>query len=410
MKKNLLYIVICFIILPVTLKAKEDRNIKKTILSPNKQAEITGLFSPSKIETYGYNSNMFSDEKSVLVENDSIPITTTTFEYNGNIVTGTTKIWINNLWSSEFRSLSYLGNNDIDSTITLAYDTISQNWKKESKWVQEFDGNLHTRDMIYVADSLTGNWIPMMKTEISYANGFVSEEEMSMYIPQTQQWMPMSKDRYNYVNGRLDMVEFLMPAFGTSEYEVNSRTRYFYNAEGNLDYEIDYNLNMFSQDWEATLKTEYKFNSKGMEYASYSYNYSEIPTQSWELMSIDSTVYANEEQPLIDLWYDFSDLQNDLLIREKTFYSYSDPIQSANQIKSFPIKIFPNPATEYFQINISEPKNSWFEIYSVSGELIKKQNINQSSTTVSTKNFNKGNYLVKVNANGKSNTQIIIVK
>ena len=244
MKKLLLSIIALSLILYGTINAQQMR---KSAIMQQTQFEITGTFSPTKIETFGYNTSKFDDEKSSIVENDSVPISSTTFDYDGNIVTGTTNVWMNSEWQISIRTKSYLNGNDVDSTITFQYDTINGTWEKASKWVQEFVDNIHTRDMIYISDSLTGNWIAMMKTDYTYNGNLLSEETMSMYIPDAEQWLTMSKDKYYYVDGRLDKVEFLMPVYGTSDFQVNSRTNYFYKEDGTLDYEIDYSVNMFTQ-------------------------------------------------------------------------------------------------------------------------------------------------------------------
>ena len=64
-----------------------------------------------------------------------------------------------------------------------------------------------------------------------------------------------------------------------------------------------------------------------------------------------------------------------------------------------PIQVFPNPAQEYFQIqisNIGQFNSKNIEIYNVSGELIERRNLLTKNYKISTSNWGKGLYLVKI--------------
>ena len=147
-----------------------------------------------------------------------------------------------------------------------------------------------------------------------------------------------------------------------------------------------------------------------MQYVSLNYNYNQELADNWELLSIDSTAYANEEQPLIDYLYEKSTIENSLLIRQKTFYSYNEISLVKNQDQNDYINIYPNPATDFINIQVNEPDNSYLQIYSLAGQLILQKIILNVNTRVNTNNLKPGNYLLKVNTNSKTHSQLIVIK
>lgn len=411
MKKILLLLAV--ISLNLTFSKAENLTQKKHAdFEKFSKTSVTGLFSPIRIETFSYNGAIFENqEKSGFAETDSVPLTTTTFEYNNNVVTGITSLWQNNSWGNQFKTVSYLRSNTlIDSTVSYAYNSISGTWEKESKFVVEYENDLNTRDLVYVKDSLTNSWVVFLKTDYTYNSGLLTEEVMSMYIPEADTWMKMSKEMYFYVNEKLNRQESLYALPFTEQFEMSYKTQYFYDANGKESFEIDYDYDMLSQSWSANSKTDYLFNEKGMEFVSHGYNYQEGLDDPWVLTSKDSTVYANGEQPLIDLFYELYLEENKLLVYEKTYYSYSIPDNVLLTRAENLVSIFPNPAQNVINIQLKNPGNASLKIFNLNGQMVHQQNIVNENTRISTQHLNSGNYLIKTMNNGLPYSQIIVVK
>ncbi len=73
------------------------------------------------------------------------------------------------------------------------------------------------------------------------------------------------------------------------------------------------------------------------------------------------------------------------------------------------ISIFPNPAQDFIIIS-SNKENSIFEITDLKGISLQKGTLKETKTTISTKNFNKGVYLVSVLENGKRTVKKIVLE
>ena len=266
MKKILLLMAVICLNLTVSNAAPTSKK-KQTDFEKFSKTSTNVLYTPLRIETFSYNADKFdNEEKSGFAETDSIPLSTTTFEYNNNVIIGTTNLWLNNSWQNQYKTYTYLrGNALIDSTISYSYNDISDTWEKESKFVVEFENDVNTRDLIYVKDSLSNSWVLFFKTDYTYNGGLLTEELMSMYFADADAWMKMSKDVYFYANGKLDRKESSIAIPFTELFEMSYKTQYFYDENGTESYEVDYELDMYSQNWVPSWKTDYLFNGKGMK-------------------------------------------------------------------------------------------------------------------------------------------------
>jgi hypothetical protein len=197
---------------------------------------------------------------------------------------------------------------------------------------------------------------------------------------------------------------------GTNEFMMTDQTNYYYDQNGTPTFENVYNFEIFTQSLLPVWRTEYSFNEKGMQYVSYDYNYNEALADPWELVSKDSTVFADGEKPLIDLNYELLYEENKLLVREKTFYSYATPNKIFENSINNLVKVFPNPAYNSFNLSIKNPQNASVKLYNLSGQLMLQQNITSENTQISTENLQPGNYLIKTINNSNTNAQLIIIK
>ncbi|MBI3519500.1 MAG: T9SS type A sorting domain-containing protein, partial [Bacteroidetes bacterium] len=72
--------------------------------------------------------------------------------------------------------------------------------------------------------------------------------------------------------------------------------------------------------------------------------------------------------------------------------------------------IYPNPASNYLNVQYKSSSKYNIEIYNIIGQQVfEKQNINSNFIKLDISNFAKGSYIVKINDNGKLTTQKLII-
>jgi hypothetical protein len=60
----------------------------------------------------------------------------------------------------------------------------------------------------------------------------------------------------------------------------------------------------------------------------------------------------------------------------------------------FPIKVFPNPATNKFEL-VSDQSIGRFDVLDLAGQIIESYTVNESSTTIDLSNYPNGCYLLQ---------------
>jgi len=90
---------------------------------------------------------------------------------------------------------------------------------------------------------------------------------------------------------------------------------------------------------------------------------------------------------------------------------HAAPLQEGiREISSSDLRIYPNPANNYFFVDSEKLRIKSCEIYSLTGELIKKVNISNSKLQISTEDWEDGIYFLRIETETESITKKIIVR
>jgi parallel beta-helix repeat protein len=91
-------------------------------------------------------------------------------------------------------------------------------------------------------------------------------------------------------------------------------------------------------------------------------------------------------------------------------YEYSDPL-SINDLERINLKVYPNPVSENLYIKSKNQNINNITINDILGkQVLSKKNINNTSTTICLREFEKGLYFVKISTDSNSKIFIIIKK
>ncbi len=412
MKKFLLFtFTMSFLVWNFSVSATDVKTNRKT-LKKNATAASTEIFKPTKIEVFQYNLDHFGEELDLSIDlnADSIPLLVSTTEYESNTATTLTSIWDGIKWIEEIKSKLYYRNDyEIDSLIMYSYDTIAGTYELQSKFVYEYQDEVNVRDVNYIIDSLTGAWMSFMKTEYQHDNsGNLTGEVTSVYDEESEQWFETTKTDYFYSGGKLDYSIESLEIPGTGIEMLYEKITYQYDNNGQLESEISFNYNLVLFDWEPMLKTTYEFNAAGFETVINDYSWQD---PDWVLSAKDSTVYIDNEKPVVEFYFEESPVDYSVILSQKTFYSYNTPV-SADQISANQnlIQMYPNPTTNFVTLKIENPENAEIRIFDMNGKEVLRKAILSQTTTLSTQSLNRGNYIVKIRNKNLVQAQVLVVK
>jgi uncharacterized repeat protein (TIGR01451 family) len=127
------------------------------------------------------------------------------------------------------------------------------------------------------------------------------------------------------------------------------------------------------------------------------------------VMLNDTLPLGTEIENKAGIYFDF----NAPIITNTTLNTVDILTETKYQTISENISIYPNPAQDQLTLRISNfknDKNSFVEIYNLSGKLVLSQTIVNSSTFLDLAKFDKGLYILKSNVMGEIHTSKFVVK
>lgn len=369
-------------------------------------------FFPIKMETFLYNTDQFDimAMKSALAT-DSVPESRTNIEYNGDMATSVNWVWQDGEWKESTKTETYMrSETTLDSTIIYMYDTVSSTYVKYSKIAMEYDGDMKTKDITYMRDSITGEMVLMMQTDYTYdGNGYLTGQQTNILSPDINDLVPLSKIEYFVSDaGVKDSTKTSYWVADMSMWQPMTKSHYYYQGSGKLDYNIDFTYDFVNQVWVKAHKAEYMYNTQGYVISESRSNWVEA-SQTWDPASKDSTIYKDDTKPLVDINMQKSTVSNELLVYQKTYLTYDQASSAPLTALDNSISVYPNPATEYITLRVNHPENASMKMYNFNGKLILEKNLQKEISTFPVQNLQKGSYLIRVDNNKKVSSRIILV-
>ena len=367
---------------------------------------------PTKIETWLYNAAFFDFEIGSGSETDSIPETTTEFEYGTDMITSLTSAWINAEWMMQIKTEIYIKNEaEVDSMVMSMYDTVTTQWKRNTKIVNEFEGEAQSETRIYSADSLTGEWKLFSQTDYEYnSSGFKTTDIMSTFSADSGRLVTTSKTEY-YVdtNGRVDSTKNFFKVPVQNMWQATSQTNFYYNNDGTTDYQVTYSWSFLTQSWSKTSQTTYAYTAEGNQYLQAQYNW-ESSQQDWLLNSKDSTIFSSNSSPLVQINMQKPFLENELYVYQKTYFTYGTPSSIPRPVKETNVVVYPNPTSDFLNISTNSFAKNHIRLFDLNGKIIFEKSVVTDKMQIPVKNFNKGSYLLQVSSPEGVDSKIIVIQ
>ena len=389
------------------------------LLSVNGQAPNTPdlegpwKYQPVKMETWLYNLDIFDEfGLSGRVENDSVPESLTEFEYDNDLITTTSLVWMDGDWKSQLQTQLYLNNDSqIDSMIMAVYDTTLTVWDNNFKIESDYENGMQVQTRSYTADSLTGEWDLFSQTDYNYnESDYLTEEIRSAWSADSNKLITSSKTEY-YVSseGRTDSTKeyFWLPI--VNQWQVSTHTEYMYSNDGTVEERVRYERSLLTQEWNKTRKTELHYNTEGNQYFRGEYNWDTM-TELWLLTDKDSTIYEDGTKPLVQINYQKPLLENKVHVYSKTFFTYDEASSAPETLVGNDILVYPNPATDFISVQTKRPEDYSVRLFNLSGKLVYENTATEKTTQIAVHHLTEGSYLLKVSSGNSAHSQIVIVR
>ncbi len=326
-----------------------------------------------------------------------------------------------------------------DSLILEWYEgeTFRRGWGKIGQYIFEYnkDGwsKIKTQQK-YITNYETMN--ERKDYEKYNGKGYLVEQMKKVWYSDDDHWHNVYRKFYEY--DKFDRVKKYQHKYWDSSNEIwitSSKNIYHYNSNDLIDTIIDIDLNRKSKSWDTTyIKNFYKFDNKGrvIEHSS-----GEIQGDSVIISVITTTEYNDEENYVRTIdkeifknewinvfkWEDYFDDNNNLIKETHSEWSLYDSVweyeywyeykyrKYTNVKEKLPYeiysKVFPNPNSGTFQIDLNTPEIGTFniKIYDIMGNIVYDQMKNKRSPNctwnIELNNLPNGLYNYRISNNGK---------
>lgn len=407
------------------------------------------IYRPDSVFRHTYYFDEFKNkvvENKFLIENNaSIPLTRTEWIYDGlNCISQRESKWINGVWLSYYKITSeYSGNNKIKEEFI---SVTNGNDKTEKTIITSYSGDKVSQVITYKGKQ-SDNLI--LKSDVY---DYSSNKKIIQDVSGINSGDSVSHFRYIYSYGNDSVLDSLLLS------EVQNGTgsplqlsTYFYDqSTGNLKSQVLKNWNSKSLRWENFTKCEYVYNNSNSINKEIYYQYTTLfwtPVLKYEYQydsigHLKSKIHFNS---IYDEWRKistilYSDIRNDqpnLMESRYNFwggttgdfstvfipYYFNDEITQAKaskiEINYFidttvitnfqengnSIRIYPNPSNGIFYISTQNFYIEGWELYDLSGMLLKKETNKFNSGIIDLTGMPDGVYIVK--AKSSENEQLI---
>ena len=337
-----------------------------------------------------------------------------TYDANNRIIERLLFGWdtINNQWydrvkeTTSFTSTSY-------TTIYQHWDTATNQWNNTSKTENFFNQNsLDTLSLLYFWNN---QWGLSYKTHYTYN----SNNDMTLQLKEVligSSWINSSKIEWVY-DANFNLLK-------KSEYTWDAQNNVFvydyihrmgYDSQNNRIYDANASYNSYTSSWEFSDSTIYMYAANADLDSSYDYSW-DGTSGTWELEAKNEMTYDNNYAlsnlvlPLT--MFDDDDMMyfNHMLTQMKGFGNstgqwavaytydlyYSDFVpNNIEQVEQNTVSIAPNPAQDYFVVNMEANQLIDITIYDANGRLVKTQKAS-NARKIDIKDLKSGIYFIQI--------------
>lgn len=369
---------------------------------------ITNIFKPEYKIEITYNETQKLLIASIYDKLNSIwkPQNKCILQFNSNnYITETSQYkWKQNQWFVAETKSEYIrnSNDSITQFITYKADTISNIWLNLNKNENSYNNNLKTQSIEYQWNATNSIWQPIKKYEFTYNNSKLLILLMSYnWNSSNTIWEPNSKSEFTYNN--LNLITEKYYYWASSQWNINTTKTFAYDYLNNL-------ISLFEDFSEHTDRfTTYTYNltykNADIAFPSlYVWN-----TINWALSNPWSNYYKPFYQDFNYMLTKIDEYDGSMNYLGSVYYNFSN-IDINNSIYSSPkaeFKLYPNPTTDY--ININGVSNKYkANIYSLSGKLILSIDCYSTDYKINVSDLESGIYIMQLQTDNVFASKIFV--
>lgn len=329
-----------------------------------------------------------------------------TYDANGNETKNEFFSWSSGAWvpiNKEEKTYN-AGNNMLTFSIfnynqgTMTYDKGSQygytydaNGNETLKETRNWDGSQYVASL---RNGKTWSTNKLTQTTVQFNNAGWVTAERDDYV-------------YNAQNLLSQMIRYRLQG-GPPTLQIDSRLNYTYNTAGQLTGKANQTYNAQTSQYTTTADEIRNYSASGKLIRLFYANFSQgvgamIPTQEYlyEFNANDDLIATETKNG-----FNINNSQWNSIVRQE-FICGVNQVSAIAAVNDIQFSVYPNPANENVNISLNE-NASKVVITDMLGKVIFEQQEVGKTVSISTVNFSKGIYLVRVESNGTTGAKKLI--
>jgi len=323
-----------------------------------------------------------------------------TYDADGNRTSYTQYQWVQSTgdWILSYKEqFSFDANGNNTSFTSHFWDQDSSNWVGNYKLEYTFDaGDNNILTVRYEWDVSTSLWVLSSKKEYTFdVNGYVSVQSESIWLADSSKWIMQSKSEREYdANGfntlsiSYDWDDMLDQIVASKRWESIP------DSFGNTQTSVISVWDISKNDWVERDKTEFSFD--------YAYSRQDLMTP---LVAKHKTIRR------IEYMYENDELKSgEWKVIDDFAYFYSDLAVNVAEIFRGELSIYPNPATDYFQVEGDlDADEVRIVMYNVSGKMFMNQVLHRGGR-IPVSHLSKGIYIIRLVQGSQVKTAKVMIE
>ena len=373
--------------------------------------------------------------------NNWIFVTETNYTFNSNCLplVGISKAF--NFSTNELDDISRITNtyNDDDEIIIgLLFELWNEDimdWENSTRVVIDLDGNNLLESITY--NWIGNTWIPATRTTGNYDNNFLAESITEDWNSDNNNWINNERSTYEYNANNLPEIDTIF-TWSNNDWLEEKRSISEYNPNGSLSTNTRYSWDVMTSNWVNDDRTLFTYNTAYFLIEQERQDW-DILTETWVENHLDESIYDandNVEESINSEWNETTMMYEPKTRSLRTHNAEGFPIEVISQNfvgvwvnstrthNTYPpcatlsntiseikteIKVYPNPTTEFLNIDFKNEGSYTISIYDLNG----KQLFNRISTAQNFKlnvaHFSKGIYILKISNSSKNTAHKLII-
>lgn len=329
------------------------------------------------------------------------------FDGTGKLTSAITQNWSGTVWENSFRRLyTYNSHNKMTEETSYYWLNSSSSWKENERTIATYEGS---KISSIISQGYGNGWENDWRYSMIYDGDKLTDYYEDYWDYDLNKWEKYNKQVYTYnSSNQLTSEKFMFWNENINDYSNDYRVL--------LEYEDGKNSRKIYQDWSwnnwvYTIQESYIYSGNSIS----EIHYAEYDIDQFHDFQRTKYMYNSHGQPIhVSINYyngtDWEPSINDFRIH--FYYENFSPTALFDASESNGPEIYPNPASDYINVNLQDQHLNHIKIVDITGKVVFETQSNFSASTVQipVNHLPNGVYILHLESGNQTGTKKFVVR